>query len=90
MTYVDQVSGTVAAAYLEERQHLVSEQERALRALLNALLGADPLDRGHHETAARIGLLIGAKFATFATGIPSQGARAHAHAAATMPETWSR
>ena len=32
MSYVDQVSGTVTAAYMEQRHHLVSEQERGLRA----------------------------------------------------------
>ena len=37
MDYLDQVSGTVAAAYLEEREHHVSEHERSLRALLDAL-----------------------------------------------------
>jgi hypothetical protein len=84
MTYLDQVSGTVAAAYLEERQHLVSEQERGLRRLLNALLGSDPLDAGHHETAAQIGLPVGGQFATFAAAIPSGGARAHARAAAGL------
>jgi hypothetical protein len=44
MSYLDQVSGIVAAAYMEERQHLVSEQERGLRALLDALLGDGALD----------------------------------------------
>ena len=84
MSYVDQVSGTVATAYLEERQHLVSEQERGLRDLLNALLGGDALDPGHHETAARLGLPVGDRFATFALAIPSGGARAHARVAARL------
>jgi PucR C-terminal helix-turn-helix domain len=81
MSYVDQVSGTVATAYLEERQHLVSEQERGLRGLLNALIGGDALDPGHHETAARLGLPVGDRFATLALAIPSGGARAHARVA---------
>ncbi|MEO6857551.1 MAG: helix-turn-helix domain-containing protein [Solirubrobacteraceae bacterium] len=84
MVYIDQVSGTVAAAYLEERQHLVSEQERGLRGLLNALLGGDALAPGHHETAARLGLRLRGRFATFALAIPSGGARAHARAAAGL------
>ncbi len=84
MIYIDQVSGTVATAYLEERQHLVSEQERGLRGLLNALLGGDALDPGHHETAARLGLPIGGRLATFALAIPSGGARAHARTAAGL------
>ncbi len=84
MSYIDQVSGTVATAYLEERQHHVSEQERGLRGLLNALLGGDALAPDHHETAARLGLPIGGGFATFALAIPSGGARAHARAAAGL------
>jgi hypothetical protein len=84
MTYIDQVSGTVAAAYLEERQHLVSEQERGSRALLEALLGGDALGPGHHETAAQLGLALGGSFATFALALPSGGARAHAGAAAGL------
>ena len=43
MDYLDLVSGTVAAAYLEEREHHVSEQERGLRALLDALLRGEAL-----------------------------------------------
>ncbi len=84
MIYIDQVAGTVAAAYLEERQHLVSEQERGLRGLLNALLGGDALDPDHHETAAQLGLPLGGRFVTFALAIPSRGARAHARAAAGL------
>jgi hypothetical protein len=42
LSYLDQVSGTVAGAYLEKRQHLVSEQERGLRALLDARLDGTP------------------------------------------------
>ena len=84
MSYIDQVSGTVATAYLEERQHLVSEQERGLRGLLNALLGGDRLDAGHHDTAARIGLAVGTRFTAFAAAIPRGSARAHARAAAGL------
>jgi hypothetical protein len=84
MSYLDQVSGTVAAAYLEERQHLVSEQERGLRTLLDALLDGEVLDAGHHETAARLGFALGREFATFAVALAGQGARAHARAAAGL------
>ena len=84
MIYIDQVSGTVAEAYLEERQHLVSEQERGLRGLLDALVGEDALDPGHHETAAQLGLPLGGRFATFALAIPRGGARAHARVAAGL------
>jgi hypothetical protein len=84
MSYLDQVSGIVATAYLEERQHFVSEQERGLRALLDALLGGEPLDAGQLETAERLGFTLGPQFATFAAAIPGEGARGHARAAAGL------
>jgi DNA-binding PucR family transcriptional regulator len=84
MSYLDQVSGIVAAAYLEERQHLVSEQERGLRALLDALLEGDALDAGNREAAARLGLAVGGRFTTFAAAIPDAGTHAHARAAAAL------
>jgi hypothetical protein len=84
MEYLDQASGTVAAAYLEERQHLVSEEERGLRALLDALLGGEALDAGHHATAERLGFAVAGEHAAFAVAVPGEGARAHARAAAAL------
>jgi hypothetical protein len=84
MSYLDRVSGIVAAAYLEERQHLVSEQERGLRALLDALLEGDALDASHHEAAARLGLSVSGRFTTFAAAIAGEGTHAHARAAAAL------
>jgi hypothetical protein len=84
MDYLDLVSGTVAAAYLEEREHHVSEQERGLRALLNALLQGGALGAGHHEAAERLGFPLGVDVAAFAMTIPGEGARAHALAAAGL------
>jgi hypothetical protein len=84
MDYLDQVSGIIAAAYFEERQHLASEQERGSRALLEALLGGEPLDTGQLETAARLGFTLGPEFVAFAAAVPGEGARAHARAAAGL------
>jgi hypothetical protein len=84
MNYLDQVSAIVAAAYLDERQHLVSEQERGLRALLDALVAADSLEAGHYETAARLGLPLSGELTAFAAAIPGEGARVHARAAAGL------
>src|SRR4051794_41079934 len=81
MSYLDRASGIVITAYLEEREHHVSEQERAQRALLNALVGNDELDAGHQESAARVGFVLGTEFVAFAAALPGQGARAHARAA---------
>jgi hypothetical protein len=84
MSYLDLVSGIVAAAYLEERQHLVSEQERGLRALLDALLDGDQLDAGHYATAARLGFSVAGRLAAFALAIPDASASDHARAAAGL------
>jgi len=84
MDYVDQVSSVVAEAYLEERSHLISEQERALRALLDALLSGEVLDAGHYRTADRLGMSLSGELVAFALAIPGEGARAHAEAAAKL------
>jgi hypothetical protein len=84
MDYVDRVSAVVAEAYLEERKHLVSEQERGLRALLDALLSGEVLDAGHYKTADMLGLSLTGPFVAFAMMIPGEGAAAHAKAAAQL------
>ncbi|HEY4095584.1 MAG TPA: helix-turn-helix domain-containing protein [Baekduia sp.] len=84
MDYLDRASGTVAAAYLDEREHLVSEEERSLRALLDALLAGDALEPGHHATAEWLGFTVGGEHAAFAVAIPGEGARAHARVAAGL------
>jgi hypothetical protein len=84
MEYLDRVSGIVASAYMDERQHLVSEQERGMRALFDALLDGAPLDPSHHETAERVGFPLGAKAFAFALALPGEGATAHARTAAAL------
>jgi len=54
MRYIQQVTGTVAAAYLEERQSIYGEERDALRALASALLNGEPAD----VLAARVGLAV--------------------------------
>ena len=81
MDYLDRASGIVITAYLQEREHHVSELERGQRALLDALVGNDALDAGHHETAARLGFVLGPELVAFAAALPGEGARAHARAA---------
>lgn len=54
MRYIQQVTGTVAAAYLEERQSIYGEERDALRALASALLNGEPAD----ALAARVGLTV--------------------------------
>ncbi|HET6507100.1 MAG TPA: helix-turn-helix domain-containing protein [Baekduia sp.] len=84
MEYLDRATGTVAEAYLEERSHLVSEEERGLRALLDVLLAGEPPAAGHHATAERLGFVVAGEHAVFAVGLPGEGARAHARVAAGL------
>ncbi|HEY8582219.1 MAG TPA: helix-turn-helix domain-containing protein [Capillimicrobium sp.] len=76
MEYVDLVSGTVAQAYLEERQHLVSEEERGLRALLDRIVAGAPLDDAAQAAAERIGFAVAGPHRAFAAATGG-GAREH-------------
>ncbi len=84
MEYVDRVSSAVAQAYLDERQHLVSEEERSLRDLLDALAGPAPLDFRRRELAERIGFSIAERYRPFAQTIPGAAARSHSRIAADL------
>ncbi len=52
--YVQQMTGAVAAAYLEERQSIYGEERDALRAVASALLAGEPAE----TLAARVGLAV--------------------------------
>lgn len=54
LAYVQQVTGTVAAAYLEERQSIYGEERDAVRALASALLNGGPID----DAATRAGVRV--------------------------------
>jgi hypothetical protein len=54
LSYVQQMTGAVAAAYLEERQSIYGEERDALRALASALLAGEPAD----VLAARVGVAV--------------------------------
>jgi hypothetical protein len=84
MDYVDRVSSVVAGAYLEERAHHVSEQERWVRELLDALVNCEVLDAGHYLTAERLGFMLGEQLAAFAIAVPGAGTSAHARVAAKL------
>lgn len=81
MKYVDGISTSVAQAYLDEREHLVSEQERWARALLDGLLdlssGADELRR----LSEKAGFRLTDHYRPFAVSIPGAPAREHARIA---------
>lgn len=78
MDYVDRVSSVVAQAYLDERQHLVSEEERRLRDLFDCLLRDGPLPPVLQELAERLGFPIADSYRPFAGTLP--GAAAYEHA----------
>ena len=84
MEYLDGVSSAVANSYLEERQHLVSEEERRLRTLLDALVGAQPLDAGLRDLMERLRFPAADAYQPFAAMLPESSARAHSRLAARL------
>lgn len=85
MRYIDLVSATVAQAYLDARQHMVSEEERRLRALLHALCEDDgPLTAETSSLASRVGIPVAARYRPFALAIPGEGAIRHGQMAAEL------
>lgn len=84
MQYVDRVSAAVGQTYLDERQALVSEEERRLRELLEVLLGQRAVPAGLRELAARIGFPLRDRYRPFALAVPGGSARRHAQIAAAL------
>ncbi|HEY3019342.1 MAG TPA: helix-turn-helix domain-containing protein [Solirubrobacteraceae bacterium] len=84
MDYTDRVSAAAAQAYLEERQQVVSQHERRLRRLLDALCGSLPLTADLRELAEDVGLPLADGYRPFAAAIPGAPARAHFAAAAEL------
>jgi hypothetical protein len=79
MHYVDRVSAAVAQSYLDARQHHVSEEERRLRDLFDALVAGAPLSASVRGLADRMGFPLDGSYRPFALVVP--GAAAHEHAA---------
>jgi hypothetical protein len=85
MGYIDIVSATVAQAYLDARQHVVSEEERRLRTLLRALCEEDgPLRAATSSLASRVGVPVAERYQSFALTIPGEGAIRHGQMAADL------
>lgn len=84
MQYVDRVSAAVAQTYLDERQHLVSEEERKLRDLMSALSGAQPLTAALRELAERLRLPLRDEYVAWSFTIPGAPARDHAAVASSL------
>ena len=86
MDYVDSVSAAVAQAYLDERQHLVSEEERRLRDLFDALVANAPLRPGLRELAERCGFPVAEVYRPFAETVLGAAAYEHGQLAARLRE----
>ena len=84
MAYVDRVTAAVTEAYLESRQHPVSEEERALRELLDSMMETGPLDFRLQELAERFGFPVTDLYRPFAQAIPGAAARDHSQVAAAL------
>jgi PucR-like helix-turn-helix protein len=77
MRYIDSVSAAVAQTYLDEHQHLVSEEERRQRALVEALVHPERETPTLHDLAERVGFPLAPRYRPFAKTLP--GAPTHAH-----------
>ena len=84
MRYVDQVSAAVAQTYLDERQHLVSEEERRLRDLAEALLQDRPLSTSLKDAARRIDFPIEDRYRAFVHTVPGAPTHTHGQVAAAL------
>jgi hypothetical protein len=77
MRYIDSVSSAVAQTYLDEHQHLVSEEERRQRALIEALIHPERQVPSLRDLADRVGFPLAERYRPFAKSLP--GAPTHAH-----------
>jgi hypothetical protein len=84
MSYVDMVSANVAQAYLDERQHVVSEDERRHRMLIDALIHPERQAPDLGALAERAGIEIAESYRPFAQAIPGEPRHVHSQRAAEL------
>jgi hypothetical protein len=84
MRYVDEVSAAVAQTYLDERQHLVSEEERRLRELADTLLSDGAVPAPLAEVARAIGFPLGERYRAFVQAVPGAPGYTHGQVAAAL------
>jgi hypothetical protein len=77
MHYIDSVSAAVAQTYLDEHQHIVSEEERRQRALVEALVHPEREAPALRDLAERVGFPLAETYRPFVKALP--GAPTHAH-----------
>ncbi|HEY1237821.1 MAG TPA: hypothetical protein VGE91_05745, partial [Solirubrobacterales bacterium] len=84
MGYVDMVSATVAQAYLDERQHVVSEDERRHRMLIDALVNPEREAPDLAALADRAGIVVEDEYRPFAQTMPGEPRHVHSQRAAEL------
>jgi len=84
MHYVDAVSAAVAQAYLDERQQVVSEEERSARDLFDALLAGTPIDARLEALAERRAFALTDAYRPFVLRLPGSSSRRHAEMASAL------
>lgn len=66
MRYLDRVSTVVAQSYLEEREHLVTSEERHHRRIAEAILASGPSSSEASEAAAFAGISLAERYRVLA------------------------
>lgn len=84
MRYVDEVSAAVAQAYLDERQQLVSEEERAVRDVFEAIVRDQVLSGRLERLAERHGFELTASYHPFVVQLPPGASRRHSDLAGKL------
>ena len=84
MDYVDRVSDAVTETYQDERQQLLSVEERRLSELFAALVGGEPLDAAVRAAAEELGFPVTDRYRPFAAVHAEGPAFAQAQLAATL------
>lgn len=84
MLFVDQLSQTVTGTYLDERELLVSEEERETRHLVERIVDGGPLMSEDIELATRLGVPVRDRYVPFAVAIHGASPRRHAALAARL------
>ena len=84
MHYVDAVSAAVAQAYLDERQQVVSEEERSARDLFDALLAGTLIDARLEAVAERRAFVLTEAYRPFVLRLPGSSSRRHAEVASAL------
>jgi hypothetical protein len=73
LAYIDAVSDAVTDAYLDERRHVVSDEERRVHELFAGLQVPGPLDPDTIELARRLAFPVMDRYVPFAIGAEGSG-----------------